>query len=300
MDAGGDMAAFYTKAGTGALSAGHTAFAVRLLEKALAIDPLDGQTHLDLGRAYLAQQAYALALDALSTAVGFLPENAEAHRLYGWTAYLLDRPTLALAQLQEAVALAPDNPQPHFNLGVLQVAAGQWTQAAATLSAGIERANDSPDRGMLDGLYAELVVALRAVRNDENSEMITDLLDQVGAGYTFAQVYDRDNYSTYLDRGWYLYTRNLYELSAAMSARGVALNPTEPRVRFNQGLAELAAGQSDRATASYLAGIEAATTFGDGVARLNEALGDLRANRDDPAGLAPALITLLEEALAGD
>ena len=304
MDAGGDMATFYAEEGAAALSAGRTAFAVRLLESARDLNPSGAQIYFDLGRAYLALGEREAALDALNTAVDLDPENPEARRLYGWTAYQLGQTDLAQTQMEAALALDGDNAQFLFNLGVIQAAQSNFEQAADTLSAGSELANQAPDRGVLDGLYAELVRNLRSARESfpdaagADRAQVNALLDQISADYTRAQVYEQDDYRTFWLRGWYLYEVRLYELSAAMSARAVEISPEEPRVRFNQGLAELAAGQVDRATVSYAAGIEIAADFADGVARLNEALTDLRNNRDDPGEIATTVIDMLEAALA--
>lgn len=298
-EAGGDLAAFYLQEGSAALAVGRLGLALRLLEHARSVDATNGQILLRLAQVYLAQEDTPTALTLLNQAVQLLPNDPEVRRLYGWTAFRLGQPTLALAQMELAMNLAAENAQIRFNLAVILAAVGRGEQAAQILAEGIDQANRAPDRASLDALYGELVRELRALPPSSSAPAAEELLDQAAEGYTFAQIFDRTAYRTYWLTGWDLYEKGLYELSAAMSAWAVVLNPQEPRVRFNQALAQLAAGQGQRAVLTYAEGIAAAAGFGEGVARLQEALGDLRANRRDPTGLAPEIMRRLEEALAG-
>lgn len=299
-DAGGDVAAFYAQEAAAALTAGRTDFAIRLWQRARTLDPQNGDYALQMGQAMESQGDYAAALPILKEAATLLPASAEAHRLYGWTAYHQGGQLLALGEVGTAVTLDPANAQARFNLGVVLAKAGRWIQATETISAGVAVANQSPDRATLDRVYGELTQELRTLRTPDTAQNVDGLLRTAGDGYILASVNKPFDYRTYWMTGWDLYTRGLYDLSAAMSAQAVILNPADPRVRFNQGLAELAAGDGERATATYAAGIETAATFTDGVARLTEGLGDLRANKVDPAGVAPTIIALLEKAVAGE
>jgi len=98
--------------------------------------------------------------------------------------------------------------------------------------------------------------------------------------------------------GWNAYTNKEYELSVEASREAIGLMPDEPRHYGNQGVAYIAMGDIESAQKSYLGWIEAANRPVNSeiwLARLNEAIGDLRGVNADPENAAQQFIDMLEE-----
>ena len=103
---------------------------------------------------------------------------------------------------------------------------------------------------------------------------------------------DPDHYSSQALLGWLNYLDGDYGLSAEASGIAVALDPTEPRAYFNQGLALVAAGDAQQAARVYEAGIAATnalTTEQIALQYYDEALNDLSNVPQDPEGIADVL-----------
>ena len=74
---------------------------------------------LDEARAYLAQQAYAKALEQFDAVVRLVPNDVEAHAYGGWIVRLAGLPDEGLARIQRAVDLDASYPDAHFFRGII-------------------------------------------------------------------------------------------------------------------------------------------------------------------------------------
>jgi hypothetical protein len=102
--------------------------------------------------------------------------------------------------------------------------------------------------------------------------------------------------------GWSAYLLGDYQRSVEASARAIELDPAEPVVYFNQGLAYLALGDLRSAWDSYLGGAEAAEML-SGSARkgkYNVGIADLKGAPADLAEEAVGFLSLLEAMRDGE
>ena len=104
-----------------ALAAGRQEEGIRLLEKALALDPKSAAALQDLGTAYRRSGRPALAEEAYSRAVQAAPQKPSVLNAYG--AFLLEQYRLKEADplLTQAYALKPDHFEVANNLGLLRL-----------------------------------------------------------------------------------------------------------------------------------------------------------------------------------
>ena len=92
---------------------------VARLEAAVRARPDDPAPHRALARAYLAQQAYAKALEQFDAVVRLVPNDVEAHAYGGWIVRLAGLPDEGLARIQRAVDLDASYPDAHFFRGII-------------------------------------------------------------------------------------------------------------------------------------------------------------------------------------
>lgn len=116
--------------------------------------------------------------------------------------------------------------------------------------------------------------------------------DETVQAYTSAVELEPDNYKWQWLLGWYAYENGDYQLSVEASQAATALNPTEPRTIFNQGLALAAMGEVAEAERVYAQGITVTNALVDqriALARYDEAIGDLSSATQAPPGITDTL-----------
>lgn len=92
---------------------------VARLETAVRARPDDPGPHRALARAYLAQQAYAKALEQFDVVLRLVPDDVEAHAYGGWIVRLAGLPDEGLARIQRAVDLDAAYPDARFFRGII-------------------------------------------------------------------------------------------------------------------------------------------------------------------------------------
>lgn len=96
---------------------GHLDAGVKLIDKALKINPNVPQAHNNRGNALLDLGRADEALVSYNKAVSLKPDYASAHNNRGNALLVLDRPGEALASYDKALALDPNYAQAYFNRG---------------------------------------------------------------------------------------------------------------------------------------------------------------------------------------
>lgn len=122
------------------LQAGSFVEAIELLGRALALNPADAQTQLNLGIALQGAKRHAEALDHFSQLQQSLPQ-APAPFLHAAVSLLaLGKTGVAVAAASEARSRAPQLPQALYTHGLALLAAKKPTQAEQAFMAALERA----------------------------------------------------------------------------------------------------------------------------------------------------------------
>lgn len=215
----------------------HRRLAVAIIEKldetgVLRIDPAWGDGAIaEVARRVegaIDNRTHALALMKLSKVIGWAGKLDEAYRLAmraveldpddsriqynaGLTAHLLGRKNQAVAHYRRAVEIQPDADEPHGNLGVLLEEAGMLEQAIEHFRLAIRYARSSET----------------AQRNSANLAHALML-----AGYED-------------------YSRGRGEAALAKLSEAAAIAPGDPEIKSRLGVAQLAAGRTGDAVASF-------------------------------------------------
>jgi superkiller protein 3 len=107
------------------------ALAIQTCNKALAINPGDGETNYYLGRAYQLQnkapQAMAYYKKAVAGLVEFTrqnPDYSDGYYLLGNAYYSVDQNANAIAALKKCLEIAPRFAKARFNLGSIYLVSG--------------------------------------------------------------------------------------------------------------------------------------------------------------------------------
>ena len=258
--------------------------------------PACGSSHADAGVSYV----YNLreAIHALDRVIALEAAGAYHYRTRAQLKYLLSscQPTYdrqkqtrsAIDDYTLALRYAPEQAQWWYTRGNLLFLVGDYAEAAASY-------------GKATGLQPKTWNFWNTLTK-ATLKLGPDHFDEASAAYAeAAKSIPNDpaiRYDAWWRLGWATYEAGDYALSVEVSGRAIALKPDEPRTLFNQGLAYLASGDTSATQSSYQAGIDAAKRLSeaDRNSRLEEAVGDLRAIRADPAGAAQEFITLLEAA----
>jgi tetratricopeptide (TPR) repeat protein len=198
---------------------------------------------------------------------------------------------LAAAAMERAIALDARDEGAYARLAETYYRWGERWDLDNRLEEAVDVVNRAQAAGIEQAeVYHYASLALRSLRRFDEA---------IAAGQA---AIDLDpTYRTAFSRlGWTAYLAGEYDLSTAVTKQAIDLDPSDPREHFNLGIARAASGDVGGAKAAYEAGLAAADLPENAArrtARLNEALGDLRAIEADPAGLADDLISRLEAAL---
>jgi tetratricopeptide (TPR) repeat protein len=102
---------------------------IRLIGKALALNPDDPDTLNSLAESYVGHGEIQLASDCLQRMAQLLPQSAEAHHRLGKAQERLGDWDGATESYRRALALQPDSPDPHGSLARLQCKQGAYGDA---------------------------------------------------------------------------------------------------------------------------------------------------------------------------
>jgi len=262
--------------------------AQREFERALRLQPssieaLAAHARLDVQRG---QRAQAVAL--VRGAIDRSPGSAAAQNLLG-EVYLADKDyTAAASALEEAVRLAPKWSPPYRNLAAVRTAMNDPAGALAACEAGV-RATQSPQlvidlaemyvrRGRIDdAIHQYEILHNRDPRDEVAANNLAMLLVTYRAdaasldrARNLTVAFADSSVAALLDtHGWVLLKRG--DLAPALAAlqRAAAEAPDSPIIRYHLGMAQLEAGQSDKARESLEAALAGGASFtGTDAARL--------------------------------
>jgi len=113
--------------------------ALNAFDHAVALDPANETTYLDLGTILLDHHRDEPALDLGRETTAKFPNSYRAQMLRGTAESNFGYLTDALKSFGRAVELNPDSPEANFNLAMIQFAAGIPDAARATLERGIKK-----------------------------------------------------------------------------------------------------------------------------------------------------------------
>ena len=113
-----------------AQQAGQYQESIRLMGKALALNPDDADTLNNLAESHIAQGQIQAASDCFQRVAELLPQSAEIHHRLGKTQERLGDWESATASYRRALALQPDTPDIHGSLARLQCKQGAYAEAA--------------------------------------------------------------------------------------------------------------------------------------------------------------------------
>ena len=96
---------------------GRTERAVKLIKRAIGLNPRAAEAHNNLGQCAAGPEASRGSAGELHKAIALNPNLAEAHNNRGNALLDLKRPAEALASYHKAIALKPDYAEAHYNRG---------------------------------------------------------------------------------------------------------------------------------------------------------------------------------------
>jgi tetratricopeptide (TPR) repeat protein len=105
--------------------------AIPHFEKAVALDPANGDAHGNLGRAYTAGQRFEQAIPHFEKALERNPGSAELHSQLGLALANRNRAAEAIPHLERALAISPGLVEARYYLGAALLMNGQRAQALA-------------------------------------------------------------------------------------------------------------------------------------------------------------------------
>ncbi|OAN44822.1 pilus assembly protein TadD [Paramagnetospirillum marisnigri] len=168
---------------------GQAQAAADLMQAQLIRFPGDGDTLVEMGKAYLAADRLGLAAKALEQALAVKPGRWDAHMALAVVLDAQGQANEAQSAYGRALALSPDNPAILNNLGLSLALSGKLDEAVATLS----RAADLPtanaqirqNLALLLALKGDAAQAEKMARQDLPPEMArsnAEILRALAAG----------------------------------------------------------------------------------------------------------------------
>jgi tetratricopeptide (TPR) repeat protein len=135
---------------------GDAELALRLIRRAIALEPGTALFHLNLGRILLNAERFGDAVAAFQNVLDLTPDDADALHLYGRALRLNEDPESALPFLERACALRPESDRIALDLGETQAACRQHSLATRTFRGIVSRdpGNAEALRGLADSYRA--------------------------------------------------------------------------------------------------------------------------------------------------
>lgn len=256
------------------------------LERAAELDPLMGETFLEIARLDMSQPGRLdEAGEALDQAAELLPDSPEVGLLRGEVLLLQGKPSEAVKALRNAIELNPANLAAYKLLGRALQLNGQYTASLAPLQTYLLYGEpDAEAMAWLGTAYAglgELDQALetldRAVALDQKS---FEALYQRGLVNLALEEYKQAQKDL---SNAYVLDMNSFDANLALARADLAINATKEAFALFEASENLSRSDADRVQIYYYRGI-AHHERGS----LTAAIRDYRALLEMPAGLAPA------------
>ena len=176
--------------------------AIPHFEKAVALDPANGDAHANLGRAYAAGQRFDQAIPHYEKALERNPGSAELHSQLGYALANRSRVAEAIPHLERALQISPDLVEARYYLGEALMINGQRAQALAHWRQALRQAPDNLPV-LNDTAWALATCADAALRNGAEAVTLAEhavdltsgrepaLLATLAAAYAEAGRFDR-------------------------------------------------------------------------------------------------------------
>ena len=176
--------------------------AIPHFEKAVALDPANGDAHANLGRAYAAGQRFDQAIPHYEKALERNPGSAELHSQLGYALANRSRVAEAIPHLERALQISPDLVEARYYLGEALMINGQRAQALAHWRQALRQAPDNLPV-LNDTAWALATCADAALRNGTEAVTLAEhavaltsgrepaLLATLAAAYAEAGRFDR-------------------------------------------------------------------------------------------------------------
>jgi protein O-GlcNAc transferase len=209
--------------------------AVRLISRALQIDPTCAPAHSNLGTTLRDMKRPEAALASYDRALALRPDNVDDLRRRGMVLSDLGRLDAAVASWDRVLALAPNDATVHFNRGTALLELRRWDEALAGLDRALELVPDHAAAASNRG------TVLRALGR----------LEAALASYDRALAIRPDHAEVLNNRGSVLADLGRPEAALASYDRALALRPNQLDTLINRGTALVALGRHAAAVASY-------------------------------------------------
>jgi tetratricopeptide (TPR) repeat protein len=267
-------------AGVVAQAQGRPEDAQRNFERALQLQPYEADALTALTRLELQRGQHVQALALARGATEHSPRNAAAHNLLGELCLADKRYAEAVSAFGEAARLAPAWWVPYRNLAQAKLDSGDSAGALATYQAGVqatgepalvselatlyERAGRIDDAiGQYEALH-ERNPHLELAANNLAMLLVTYRKDQASLDRArdLTAPFANSDVAALLDTyGWVLFRRGDVLQALAALARASALTPDSKVIRYHLAMAELQAGQNERARADLESALAGAASF---------------------------------------
>jgi tetratricopeptide (TPR) repeat protein len=221
--------------------------AVRLIDKAIRINPTNAAAHCNKGTALQALKKWNAALASYDRAIALKGDYAMAHCNRGNVLYELGQLDAALASYDCAIALNGHLAEAHSNRGNVLAALGRSDEALASYARAIAAQGNHAEAHFNQ---ANLLKALRR---------FNDAL----ASYDRAIAIRPDFAAAHVNRGGVLCELGQWDASIASYDRAIALKADAAETYFNRGNVLRSAGRLDAALDSYRSAINARRDYAE-------------------------------------
>jgi Flp pilus assembly protein TadD len=215
------------------MSRGQTAQAIGIVKSAAERNPKDAAALNLLGQLYLAQHNMPLAIDTLNSAVAASPGWWVPYRNLAVAKYAAKDTAGATAAYEAGIKAAPAEPQLPTELAMLHVGRGHVDDAIAVY----ESWHQGNPR--VQSVTNNLAMLLVSYKKDRAS------LDRAR---DLTAAFASSNDSALLDtNGWVHFKRAEYADALPVLQKALQRAPNSKEIYYHLGMAELQAGQTDRA-----------------------------------------------------
>ncbi len=229
------------------LAIGKAPQAIALVKGAVERDDKNALALNLLGELYLGQNNAALATDALKQAAASAPKWWVPHRNLALARLAAKDLAGAIAEYEVAVELSPAEPLPVIELATTYESHGRPADAISTYDAWLRR------NPQVQGVAANLAMLLVTYRSDRPS---LDRARDLTAGF------DASSDGRLLDAdGWVHFKRGEYAQAVAVLQHALVRSPDSKEVLYHLGMAELRAGETDRARGDLEAALSGSAKF---------------------------------------
>jgi Flp pilus assembly protein TadD len=230
------------------LARGQGGAAIDLVQKAIAAgDPKDATPVNLLGEVYLANKNVPQAVETLSRAVSLAPSWWPARRNLALAKAAANDLEGAIAAYDAAIKVAPNESQ-------LVVELAQLEEGRGRVDAAIARYEELHRRNPHLQLAANNLAMLLATYKKDRQSL--DRARDLTAGF------ESSNSSELLDTyGWVHFKRGEYAQALPVLERAAERSPEGREIRYHLGMAELQAGQRDRARTNLEAAAAGAVKY---------------------------------------